>query len=166
MITLNDVNNELHVRLYILEVLKDYIRDDDFDELLDKALDFVMEGVSMPKVPVKDTTMSDISRSIIALTTGIGFDGKINKSPLELAYDRCRMRYVFDPRNRDIHGVVQNASLSTTVMFLRPVIYFGRAFPNWRARVIPAIVISGFLASVSKNPICFSDGSMSIESAT
>lgn len=60
----------------------------------------------MPKVPVKDTTMSDISRSIIALTTGIGFDGKINKSPLELAYDRCRMRYVFDPRNRDIHGVV------------------------------------------------------------
>ena len=78
MVTLNDVNNELHVRLYILEVLKDYIRDDDFDELLDKALDFVMEGVSMPKVPVKDTTMSDISRSIIALTTGIGFDGKIN----------------------------------------------------------------------------------------
>lgn len=93
MITLNDVNNELHVRLYILEVLKDYIRDDDFDGLVDKAL-------------VKDTTMSDISRSIIALTTGIGFDGKINKSPLELAYDRCRMRYVFDPRNRDIHGVV------------------------------------------------------------
>ena len=44
MITLNDVNNELHVRLYILEVLKDYIRDDDFDELLDKALDFVMEA--------------------------------------------------------------------------------------------------------------------------
>ncbi len=47
------------------------------------------------------------------------------------------------------------------MMFLQPVIYFGRAFPNWRARVIPAIVISGFLAFVSKNPICFSDGSMS-----
>jgi len=30
-----------------------------------------------------------------------------------------------------------------------------------RARVIPAIVISGFLAFVSKNPIRFSDGSMS-----
>lgn len=39
--------------------------------------------------------------------------------------------------------------------------YFGRAFPNWRARVIPTIVISGFLALVSKNPIRFSDGSMS-----
>lgn len=106
MITLNDVNSELHVRLYVLEVLKDYVREDDFDDLLDKALDFVMEGTSIPKVPEKDTTMSDISRSIIALTTGMGFDGKINKSPLELAYDRCKMRYVFDPRNCDIHGVV------------------------------------------------------------
>ena len=67
MITLNDVNNELHVRLYILEVLKDYIRDDDFDGLVDKALDFVMEGVSMPKAPTKDTTMSDISKSVLAL---------------------------------------------------------------------------------------------------
>lgn len=109
MITLSDVNNELHVRLYILEVFKDYVRDDDFDELLDKALDFVMEGVSMPKVPVKDTTMSDISRSIIALTTGIGFDGKINKSPLELAYDRCRMRYV------SILGIVTYMALSLVI---------------------------------------------------
>lgn len=83
MITLNDVNNELHVRLYVLEMFKDYVRDDDFDELLDKALDFVMEGVSMPKVPVRDTTMSDISRSVIALATGMGFDNRINKSPME-----------------------------------------------------------------------------------
>lgn len=83
MITLNDVNNELHVRLYVLEMFKDYVRDDDFDELLDKALDFVMEGASMPKVPVRDTTMSDISRSVIALATGMGFDGKMNKSPME-----------------------------------------------------------------------------------
>lgn len=57
--------------------------------------------------------------------------------------------------------MARRAERSTTVMFLQPVIYFGRAFPNWRARVIPAIVISGFLAFVSKNPICFSDGSVS-----
>lgn len=93
MVTLNDVNNELHVRLYILEVLKDYIRDDDFDELLDKA-------------PAKDTTMSDISKSVLALVAGAGLDERLSKSSLELAYDRYKMRYVFDPRNRDIHGVV------------------------------------------------------------
>lgn len=106
MIALNDVNNELHVRLYILEVLKDYIRDDDFDSLVDKALDFVMEGVSMPKAPAKDTTMSDISKSVLALVAGAGLDERLSKSSLELAYDRYKMRYVFDPRNRDIHGVV------------------------------------------------------------
>lgn len=83
MVTLNDVNNELHVRSYILEVLKGYIRDDDFDGLVDKALDFVMEGVSMPKAPTKDTTMSDISRSVIALATGMGLGDRINKSPME-----------------------------------------------------------------------------------
>lgn len=58
-------------------------------------------------------------------------------------------------------GCARRAEQLTTVMFLQPVIYFGRAFPNWRARVIPAILISGFLALVSKNPICFSDGSVS-----
>lgn len=58
-------------------------------------------------------------------------------------------------------GCARRAERLTTVMFLQPVIYFGRAFPNWKARVIPAIVISGFLALVSKNPIRFSDGSMS-----
>lgn len=90
----------------VLELLKDYARDDDFDDLLDKALDFVMEGISMPKTPEKDTAMGDISRSIMALMASIGLDGKMNKSPLELAYDRCRMSYVFDPRDRDMHGVV------------------------------------------------------------
>lgn len=79
MITLNDVNNELHVRLYILEVLKDYIRDDDFDGLVDKALDFVMEGVSMPKAPTKDTTMSDISKSVLALVAGAGLDERLKQ---------------------------------------------------------------------------------------
>lgn len=83
MITLNDVNNELHVRLYVLEMFKDYVRDDDFDELLDKALDFVMEGASMPKAPAKDTTMSDISKSVLALVAGMGFDNQQNHVDLD-----------------------------------------------------------------------------------
>lgn len=83
MVTLNDVNNELHVRLYVLEMFKDYVRDDDFDELLDKALDFVMEGASMPKAPAKDTTMSDISKSVLALVAGMGFDNQQNHVDLD-----------------------------------------------------------------------------------
>lgn len=83
MIALNDVNNELHVRLYILEMFKDYVRDDDFDEIIDKALDFVMEGVCMPKVPAKDTTMSDISKSVLTLVAGMGFDNQQNHVDLD-----------------------------------------------------------------------------------
>lgn len=66
-----------------------------------------------------------------------------------------------DCRYATARGYARRAAQSTTVTFLQPVIYFGRAFPNWRARVIPTIAISGFLAFVSKNPIRFSDGSMS-----
>ena len=40
--------------------------------------------------------------------------------------------------------------------------YFGRAFPNWRVWVIPVVEIQGFHTFVSKNPIRFSDGSVSI----
>ena len=66
-----------------------------------------------------------------------------------------------DCRYATARGCAQRAERLTTVIFLQLVIYFGRAFPNWKARVIPTIAISGFLAFVSKNPICFSDGSMS-----
>ena len=47
------------------------------------------------------------------------------------------------------------------MIFLQPVIYFGRAFPNWRVWVIPVAEMQGFHTFVSKNPIRFSDGSVS-----
>ncbi len=62
-------------------------------------------------------------------------------------------------------GYARRAVQSTTVMFLQPVIYFGRAFPNWRVWVIPVAEMQGFHTFVSKNPVCFSDGSMSIQYA-
>lgn len=40
--------------------------------------------------------------------------------------------------------------------------FFGRAFPNWRVWVIPAVEIPGFHTFVSKNPIAFRRGSMSM----
>lgn len=66
-----------------------------------------------------------------------------------------------DCRYATARGYAPRAAQLTTVIFLQLVIYFGRAFPNWKARVIPTIATSGFLAFASKNPICFNDGSMS-----
>lgn len=59
-------------------------------------------------------------------------------------------------------GCARRAVQSTTVIFLQPVIYFGRAFPNWKVWVIPVAEMQGFHTFASKNPICFSYGSMSI----
>ena len=67
-----------------------------------------------------------------------------------------------DCRYATARGRARRAAQSTTVIFLQPVIYFGRAFPNWRVWVIPVAEMQGFRTFVSKNPVCFSDGSMSI----
>lgn len=46
----NDGNSELHIRLHIAELLKDKIEQDNFEELCEKALKFVMNGIELPKV--------------------------------------------------------------------------------------------------------------------
>lgn len=46
----NDGNSELHIRLHIAEMLKDKIEQDNFEELCEKALKFVMNGIELPKV--------------------------------------------------------------------------------------------------------------------
>ena len=106
MVSLSDFSNEVHIRMYVLDVLKDYIKDPDFDDLADKTVEFILDGVNMPKVPVKDTSFSDITKSVLALATGSRVDAYISSNPLEQAYARLRMRYVFDPRDREKHGVV------------------------------------------------------------
>lgn len=106
MVSLSDFSNEVHIRMYVLDVLKDYIKDPDFDDLADKAVEFILDGSNIPKVPIRDTSSSDIAKNIMALFTGFNVDACISRNPLEQAYARLRKRYVFDPRDRDKHGVI------------------------------------------------------------
>lgn len=46
----NDGNSELQIRLHIAEMLKDKVEQDNFEELCEKALRFVMNGIELPKV--------------------------------------------------------------------------------------------------------------------
>ena len=46
----NDGNSELHIRLHIAEMLKDKVEQDNYNELCEKALRFVMNGIDLPKV--------------------------------------------------------------------------------------------------------------------
>lgn len=46
----NDGTSELQIRLHIAEMLKDKVEQDNFEELCEKALRFVMNGIELPKV--------------------------------------------------------------------------------------------------------------------
>ena len=45
----NDGNSELQIRLHIAEMLKDKVEQDNYNELCEKALKFVMNGIELPK---------------------------------------------------------------------------------------------------------------------
>lgn len=46
----NDGNSELNIRLHIAEMLKDMIEQDNYEELCNKALKFIMDGIDLSKV--------------------------------------------------------------------------------------------------------------------
>ena len=46
----NDGTSELHIRLHIAEMLKDKVEQDNYNELCEKALKFVMNGIELPKI--------------------------------------------------------------------------------------------------------------------
>lgn len=55
----NDGNSELHIRLHIAEMLKDKVEQSNFEELCNKVLRFVMNGIELPKIkknPVEEAT--------------------------------------------------------------------------------------------------------------
>ena len=46
----NDGNSELHIRLHIAEMLKDKVEQPNYNELCEKALKFVLDGIELPKI--------------------------------------------------------------------------------------------------------------------
>ena len=46
----NDGNSELHIRLHIAEMLKDKVEQPNYNELCEKALKFILNGIELPKV--------------------------------------------------------------------------------------------------------------------
>lgn len=45
-----DGTSELHIRLHISEMLKDKVEQPNYNELCEKALKFVMDGIELPKI--------------------------------------------------------------------------------------------------------------------
>lgn len=54
-----DGTSELHIRLHIAEMLKDKVEQPNYSELCEKALNFVMNGIELPKIkktPAEEAT--------------------------------------------------------------------------------------------------------------
>ena len=45
-----DGTSELHIRLHIAEMLKDKVEQPNYNELCEKALKFVLDGIELPKI--------------------------------------------------------------------------------------------------------------------
>ena len=45
-----DGTSELHIRLHIAEILKDKVEQPNYNELCEKALKFIMDGIELPKI--------------------------------------------------------------------------------------------------------------------
>ena len=63
----NDGNSELHIRLHIAEMLKDKVEQDNFEELCEKVLKFVMDGIELPKI--KKNPMEEAAEMLSKLAT-------------------------------------------------------------------------------------------------
>ena len=55
----NDGNSELHIRLHIVEMLKDKVEQANYEELCNKVLKFVLNGIEIPKI--KKDPMEEMS---------------------------------------------------------------------------------------------------------
>ena len=75
----NDGNSELHIRLHIAELLKDKVEQDNFDDLCNKMLRFVMNGITLPKV--KKNPMDEAAEM---LSKTFGFPNSIQDALKEL----------------------------------------------------------------------------------
>lgn len=51
MTTITDFTNELHIRLYVAELLKENVKDKDFDEQAEKMLAFITKKANLPERP-------------------------------------------------------------------------------------------------------------------
>lgn len=48
---IENINNQLHVRMYVAEVLADRIGDSDFIELAEKMMSFILKDIDIPSCP-------------------------------------------------------------------------------------------------------------------
>lgn len=94
--------------MFVVETLKDYIRDADFVALADKALTFILNGSDIPKMPRREETMADLMRPFVPMLFTGGQPHEENR--LSSAFYKYRFREVSDPKDSGRVGVIAGYS--------------------------------------------------------
>ena len=110
MTTIIDFTNQLHIRLHVAEVLKEYVDKEDFCEIAERMFQFIIKGSNLPLQPVKDNTMQELMGNWVQIINGSYFNNNLrkeeDKSNLEKLYDEYRNRPAHDPTNKMKQGII------------------------------------------------------------
>lgn len=105
MNTINDFTNKLHIKLYVADLLKDYAKDDSFNDMSERMISFIMKDMNLPNLPNKETSMQDIMGFWLKIISGT-YQPKQTKDSCELEnlYMDHKLKKVCDTCNR--HGII------------------------------------------------------------
>lgn len=81
---ISDFSNELNIRIYVSEILKDYIRDDKFEEYANRMLQFIIKDINIAKKPNEPFDYSKaanmIMTSIVSQNTNVFENSKVKNA--------------------------------------------------------------------------------------
>ena len=105
-----DFTSELHVRMFVLDILKDRLHEEGFEGLANKALDFLMRGIKLRPVPDSPTDIAEALAKVMVPSMFPLRTPLIDMEGLESIYHRYRYRDVVDPMDSGRHGVIAGFS--------------------------------------------------------
>lgn len=89
-----DFTNQLHIRMYVAELLKDHVKEPDFIELFEKMTDLILKGSDLPIQPEKKSDPMDFIKSLNTMLNGPFLSPqdtpKENKTIFQKAYEKYK----------------------------------------------------------------------------
>lgn len=109
MTTITDFSNELHIRLYVADLLRNNIKDTDFTDQAERMVNFILKNSSLPPQPKATMSNQEFFSNFYSIMSGLStMPNKTDKkvSELEIKYLKYRQKLVYDPKSPDRLGAV------------------------------------------------------------
>ncbi len=108
MTTITDFSNELHVRLYVAELLKNNVKDKDFEDQAERMVSFIVRKSKLPvqpRIPESSGDMFSNWYKILAGISGCPSNNQTYMTEIERSFYKYKSREVRDPKS-DKTGII------------------------------------------------------------